>query len=69
MRDLKALGMRHAGYDVKEEYFNLVGEALVYALRSELQRSFKCDMEDAWLEVYAAWTCISSSTLSLLLAC
>lgn len=55
MRDLKALGMRHVGYNVKEEYFSLVGEALIHALRSELQRSFTCHMEDAWLEVYAAW--------------
>lgn len=49
--DLNALGMRHVGYNVKEEFFALVGQALIIALRTHVE-GLTCDVEHAWLTVY-----------------
>lgn len=49
--DLNALGMRHAGYNVKEEFFALVGQALIVALRTHVE-GLTPDVEQAWLTVY-----------------
>jgi len=49
--DLNALGMRHAGYNVKEEFFAFVGQALIMALRTHVE-GLTCDVEHAWLTIY-----------------
>ncbi len=50
---LQSLGRRHAGYGVKDEHYQIVGAALIWALKQELRTAFTQDVEDAWVEVYS----------------
>eukprot|EP00434_Breviolum_minutum_P026874 symbB.v1.2.023755.t1/scaffold2198.1/size86077/5 len=43
--------MRHAGYNVNEEYFALVGEALIMALRKHVN-GLTSETEEAWTRVF-----------------
>jgi len=49
--ELNAVGMRHAGYNVNEEYFALVGEALIMALRKHVN-GLTSETEEAWTKVF-----------------
>ncbi len=54
-----ALGKRHVGYGVKAEHYNTVGEALLYAIKTQLKDNFTSDVELAWRAVYAELARIS----------
>ena len=49
---IQDLGIRHVGYGVKEEYYETVGEALLWTLEQGLGRDFTPDVKDAWAEAY-----------------
>lgn len=46
------LGRRHTGYDVTEEHYAFVGEALLYALGQGLGDEFTDELKAAWAETY-----------------
>jgi hemoglobin-like flavoprotein len=46
------LGKRHVGYGVKEEYYDTVGEALLWTLEQGLGENFTPEVKDAWAEAY-----------------
>ncbi len=49
---IQDLGRRHVGYGVKEEYYETVGEALLWTLEQGLGKDFTPDVKDAWAEAY-----------------
>lgn len=49
---LTQLGSRHFAYGVKEEYFHIMGKALVRALQETLGDLFTLEVEFAWTMVY-----------------
>ncbi len=51
---LEPLGARHAGYGVAIDNYAPVGSALIWMFQSTLGDRFTLEMEDAWLETYAA---------------
>lgn len=52
VRDLAALGRRHTGYGVQNRHYELVGEALLWALEHALGQDWDVALQDAWGEVY-----------------
>ena len=48
---LQQLGMRHVGYGLKPEYFNLAGKVLIEVLAEWLGDSFTKEVENAWVMV------------------
>lgn len=50
--NMKSLGAMHASYGVKEEYFPIMGEALIHALEETLVDDWNVDVRAAWLDVY-----------------
>ncbi|CAJ1447121.1 unnamed protein product [Effrenium voratum] len=53
---LTQLGMRHAGYNVKEEYFQVFEKALIITLREGLGDLFTKEVEFAWNMVFTFMT-------------
>lgn len=51
---VRQLGLRHAGYQVREEHYETVGEALLWTLGRGLGPAFTPEMQAAWAKVY--WT-------------
>jgi len=49
---IQDLGKRHVGYGVKEEYYETVGEALLWTLEQGLGKDFTPDVKEAWAEAY-----------------
>jgi len=49
---IKDLGKRHVGYGVKEEYYETVGEALLWTLEKGIGGDFTRDVREAWAEAY-----------------
>jgi len=49
---IQDLGKRHVGYGVKDEYYETVGEALLWALEHGLGKDFTPDVKDAWVAAY-----------------
>ena len=49
---IQNLGIRHVGYGVKDEYYETVGEALLWTLEQSLGKDFTQDVKDAWTEAY-----------------
>ena len=46
------LGRRHLDYDVTEEMYDTVGEALLWTLRQGLGDDFTPEVEEAWVDTY-----------------
>jgi hemoglobin-like flavoprotein len=46
------LGRRHSGYGVKDEYYDTVGEALLWTLAQGLGEDFTTPVRKAWEEAY-----------------
>ena len=46
------LGRRHTGYGVRDEHYDLVAEALMWALDKGLGPDFTPEVKDAWIAVY-----------------
>lgn len=49
---VQELGRRHAGYGVKAEYYDTVGQALLWALAQILGVEFTAPVREAWEEAY-----------------
>jgi serine/threonine protein kinase len=49
---LTSLGMRHVGYGIPEEYFEIGGKALALTLKEGLGELYTPDVEHAWTMVY-----------------
>src|SRR4051794_35304661 len=49
---VRALGMRHVRYGVRDEHYETVGEALLWALEIGLHEGFTVEVRDAWATVY-----------------
>lgn len=49
---MESLGQRHVGYGVKDEYYDTVGEALLWTLEQGLGPDFNDEVKDAWREIY-----------------
>lgn len=49
---VRSLGMRHAGYQVRDEHYDTVGEALLWTLGKGLGAEFTAEMQAAWARVY-----------------
>jgi len=52
MPAVRALGKRHAAYDVHEEHFAPVGAALLWTLEQGLGDDFTPEVKDAWATAY-----------------
>ncbi|CAB9516967.1 Leghemoglobin Lb120 [Seminavis robusta] len=50
--NMKQLGELHVTYGVKEEYFPIMGEALIYTLKKCLPDEFNPAIKSAWNHVY-----------------
>lgn len=49
---VRALGKRHAGYDVHPEHFAPVGAALIWTLEQGLGDDFTPEVKEAWTTAY-----------------
>jgi hemoglobin-like flavoprotein len=49
---VRQLGMRHAGYGVKDEHYDTVAVALLWTLERGLGPDFTPEVQDAWVAVY-----------------
>jgi len=49
---VEELGARHAGYGVKDDDYDTVGEALLWTLRTGLGDDFTPEVKAAWTETY-----------------
>jgi hemoglobin-like flavoprotein len=49
---IRSLGRRHVQYGVKEQHYDTVGEALLWALEKGLGGEFPPEARKAWLTVY-----------------
>jgi hemoglobin-like flavoprotein len=49
---LRDLGAKHAAYDVKEEHYPIVGQALLDTLEKALGDGFTPEVKAAWVGVY-----------------
>ena len=49
---IRQLGMRHAGYAVRDGHYESVGEALLWTLGKGLGAEFTAEMQAAWARVY-----------------
>jgi methyl-accepting chemotaxis protein len=50
--NMKQLGELHVTYGVKEEYFPIMGEALIFTLKKCLPDEFNPAIKTAWTAVY-----------------
>lgn len=49
---LESLGKRHAGYGVRDEHYDTVGEALLWTLRQGLGPLYTPEVHAAWASLY-----------------
>ncbi len=49
---VEEMGKRHVGYGVKDEDYDVVGEALLWTLGAGLGDAFTDDVKEAWTETY-----------------
>ena len=49
---VEEMGKRHVGYGVKDEDYDVVGEALLWTLGAGLGDAFTDDVKGAWTETY-----------------
>ncbi len=49
---IQDLGKCHVGYGVKEEYYDTVGESLLWTLKRGLANNFTPEVKDAWAAAY-----------------
>jgi hemoglobin-like flavoprotein len=50
---VRNLGVRHAGYGVRDEHYDIVGAALLWTLEQGLGDGFTGEVADAWADAYA----------------
>ncbi|MEO1493292.1 MAG: globin family protein [Pseudomonadota bacterium] len=49
---VKELGVKHVGYGVKDEHYDIVGGALLYTLEKGLGDDWNDELKEAWTETY-----------------
>jgi len=49
---LQDLGKRHIQYQVNPEYFPIMGQAIIFALKETLGSAMTPEAVDAWVQVY-----------------
>jgi len=49
---VEEMGKRHVGYGVKDEDYDVVGEALLWTLDAGLGDAFTDEVKEAWTETY-----------------
>jgi hemoglobin-like flavoprotein len=49
---VRNLGVRHAGYGVRDEHYDIVVAALLWTLEQGLGEKFTAEVADAWTEAY-----------------
>ena len=49
---VQALGVRHAGYGVRDSHYETVGEALLWTLEQGLGDDFTPELKACWAETY-----------------
>jgi len=49
---VQEMGKRHVAYGVKDEHYDIVGEALIWTLGAGLKDDFTEDTKTAWVGVY-----------------
>ena len=49
---VRALGKRHAGYNVRFEHFAIVGDAFLWTLDQAFGPAFTPELKSAWTEAY-----------------
>lgn len=49
---IQAMGRRHRDYQVKDEHYATVAEALLWTLEQGLGEAFTADVKEAWTQVY-----------------
>jgi len=50
--EVRSLAQRHTKYGAKAEHYAVVGECLIYTLKSGLGHRWNKETEEAWLAVY-----------------
>ena len=55
-KQIDAMAIRHAGYGVKKEHYQLVGTALLWMLESRLDELWNDEAKDAWTSLYRLWS-------------
>jgi hemoglobin-like flavoprotein len=51
---IEALGRRHVEYGAEPAHYEVVGQALIFALSQGLGAAFNDDVKQAWIAAYAA---------------
>ncbi|QBC44396.1 globin family protein [Iodobacter fluviatilis] len=54
---IQKLGERHAQYNVQEEHYTTVGQALLWTLEQGLADAFTLDVKKAWAATYTTLAC------------
>ena len=49
---LEALAIRHVGYGVRDEHYNVVGQSLLWTLEQQLGEAFTPEVRNAWIATY-----------------
>ncbi len=49
---VRTLGLRHSGYQVRDEHYETVGAALLWTLEKGLGADFTAETRTAWAKVY-----------------
>jgi hemoglobin-like flavoprotein len=57
-KDVKALGVRHKNYKVKEEHYATVAAALLWTLEKSLGNQWNDELKEAWTTVYTVLSSI-----------
>jgi hemoglobin-like flavoprotein len=60
LNDVKALGTRHKGYGVKDEYYGDVAGALLWTLEQGLGDKWNDEVKEAWTSLYVTLAGIMS---------
>lgn len=60
VNDVRALGTRHKGYGVKDEYYNDVAAALLWTLEKGMGSNWNEEVKSAWTNLYVTLAGIMS---------
>ena len=52
VNQVRMLGLRHISYGVQPSHYDIVGEALLWAIQQQLGTTYNDEIEQAWVEAY-----------------
>lgn len=64
LEPVKALGVKHLDYGVKDEHYDTVGEALIWTLQEGLKEDFTPEVKEAWIETYGTVSSVMKDAAS-----